>query len=73
MATIESRLIDAHSRVATCQAQMIDAKADLLAVVLEAHHDVGMTYQEIGQVLGVKRARVQQLVRQADGRGRSSR
>ena len=48
-------------------------KKDFLEILLIARNKEGWTYQEIADVLGISTSRVQQLVRQAQGKKRSNR
>lgn len=48
-------------------------KKDFLEILLIARNKEGWTYQEIANVLGISTSRVQQLVRQAQGKKRSNR
>lgn len=48
-------------------------KKDFLSVLLIARNKESWTYQEIADVLGISTSRVQQLVRQAQGKKRSNR
>lgn len=62
----------AHRRVNDLVAKTVVAKADLLEAVRLAVED-GYSLTDIARALDVSKSRAQQLVRQADGRGRSSR
>jgi orotate phosphoribosyltransferase-like protein len=68
--TIELRR--AHRRVNELVAKTRVAKLELLAAVRLAKSS-GMSLQDIADTLDISKGRAQQLVRQADGRGRSSR
>jgi predicted transcriptional regulator len=62
--TLETRLRSAHRKVATRRAAMAAAKVELLAVVAEARAQ-GMSHGQLATVLGVSRARAQELARES--------
>lgn len=70
--TIEQKLISAHQKVHAAGKSVTANKQELLAAINEAR-DEGFTYSDIAETLDISASRVQQLVRQADGRGRSNR
>lgn len=72
MINIELKAKKSHAKVGKLQADLTSAKAELNADIL-ALRDADYSLQKIADLLGVKKARAQQLVRQADGRGRASR
>lgn len=51
---------------------MMTNKMLFLETIQQARNE-GMTYSDIAETLNISPSRVQQLVRQADGRGRSNR
>lgn len=67
---IDHQLRAAHRRVQKRVAELDAAKADLLAAVRVAVAG-GMSLSRIGEAIGCSKSRAQQLVRQADGRGRT--
>ena len=70
--SLDTRLKQNHRRVASASRRLEEAKEGFLDVILEAVRE-GYSLQAIADVLGLSKSRAQQLVRQADGRGRSSR
>ena len=57
--------LKSHARTAA------ENKANFLGIIEKAREE-GWTYSDIADLLDISVSRVQQLVRQADGRGRSS-
>lgn len=69
---LERELRARHRKVQSLMAEVEQAKVDLLDSVLEAVRQQ-YSLQSIADMLGLSKSRAQQLVRQADGRGRSPR
>ena len=57
---VKSALVDAHKRALKAQADMNLAARDR-AVAIELARSAGMTWTQIGQMLGVSRARAEQM------------
>lgn len=72
MTDLERDMRAKHRQVQALMAKVEEAKVDLLEVVLDAVRE-GYSLQTIADILGLSKSRAQQLVRQADGRGRSPR
>jgi len=72
MESIEARLKRRHGAVIRSIQVTADKKAELLETIREARQ-AGWAVERIGYAMGITKARAWQLVRQADGRGRSSR
>lgn len=70
--TIEDQLKHWHREVKTHANSVTKSKEKFLEVILRARNQ-GMTYAQIAEILNLSTSRVQQLVRQSDGRKRSSR
>ena len=70
--TIEEQLKHWHREVKNHSTSVSNSKQKFLEVILRARNH-GMTYAEIAEILKLSTYRVQQLVRQSDGRKRSSR
>lgn len=66
------RMVRNHKNVQDCLKSTAQAKKDLLASIKRIRK-LGWTYNDIAVELNLSPSRVQQLVRQADGRGRSNR
>jgi DNA-directed RNA polymerase specialized sigma subunit len=66
-------LKDAHKDLKRAIDDVEKRKKDFLEILLIARNKEGWTYQEIADVLGISTSRVQQLVRQAQGKKRSNR
>jgi DNA-directed RNA polymerase specialized sigma subunit len=66
-------LKDAHKDLKRAIYDVEKRKKDFLEILLIARNKEGWTYQEIADVLGISTSRVQQLVRQAQGKKRSNR
>jgi DNA-directed RNA polymerase specialized sigma subunit len=66
-------LKDAHKDLKRAIDDVEKRKKDFLQILLIARNKEGWTYQEIADVLGISTSRVQQLVRQAQGKKRSNR
>jgi DNA-directed RNA polymerase specialized sigma24 family protein len=70
--TIQDQLKFWHKEVKIHSSEMTKSKKKFLEVISRARNH-GMTYAEIAKILDLSASRVQQLVRQSDGRKRSSR
>lgn len=68
----ETKLRRAHDKVGSAMAGLSQAKTGFNEAILEARSK-GMTTNELATILGVSRSRAWEMLRQADGRGRSGR